>query len=274
MVIDPKPVVTLLTDFGIQDSYVGQMKGIILGINPAVTLVDITHSIAAHDIRQGAFTIFTAWQAFPPGTIHLCVVDPGVGSDRRGLIIEKDRHFFVGPDNGLFSFLLEFSDGKRSSASLYSIGRQGTAARASSTTFHGRDIFAPTAARLSLGAAVSSFGPEVVDWVQLRIPLPKQLGESIKGEVIHVDGFGNLITNITGDTLRGFRNCGIRVGQSLHISGISETYSDVSARSPLAYWGSAGFLELALREGNLARAFDLAVGCEIILVREGGDGCG
>ncbi len=268
MTIDPKPIITLLTDFGISDSYVGQMKGKILSINPGVTLVDITHSFTAHDIRQGAFLIFSAWQAFPPGTIHLCVVDPGVGSDRRALILNRARHLFVGPDNGIFSFLLNRGEEAENPVSVYSIRHPHGAERDGSATFHGRDIFAPVAAQLSLGAAASAFGPEADDCVSLQIPRPELHGKKIKAEVIYVDGFGNLITNLTRAELRDCGSCRIRAGQSLQIAGISRTYADVTLHSALAYWGSAGFLELGLREGNLARAFGLTVGCEITIIRE------
>jgi S-adenosylmethionine hydrolase len=191
-------VITLLTDFGLKDPYAGIMKGVILSINPNVTIVDITHEVNPQDIREGAFIVEEYYQYFPEGTIHLCVVDPTVGSVRRPIVIAKNNHLFVGPDNGIFTLLY------KGGYEAYIIESPDFMLREISSTFHGRDIFAPAAAHLSTGLHPSAFGSMIHDTVRFADILPVIEGNRLVGEVVRFDRFGNAITNIHIDTFRQF----------------------------------------------------------------------
>lgn len=249
--------ITLLTDFGSADYFVGAMKGVILSINPHASIIDITHEIPAQDVAAGAFTLFAAYDAFPAGTIHVAVVDPGVGSARRPLIVSAAGQFFVGPDNGIFTYIYD----REPSFEAVHITNTKYFRQPVSTTFHGRDIFAPTAAALSNNIDINSFGSPITDPVRLSIPLTP---EGANARIIHIDRFGNLITNITrdqfaegatlevnGKTVRAFRNF---YGEN-----------NGAADEPFAIWGSAGFLEIAVNGGSAAEILGVKRGSMLIL---------
>ncbi len=263
MTNDANPIVTLLTDFGVQDSYVGQLKGIILGINPHVTFVDISHSVRRHDIRDAAFLIYSAWRAFPPGTVHLCIVDPGVGSPRRILLLKLEDQYFLGPDNGIFTYLLLDSEQKMIPHAQYSVTTDSYFTEPEGATFHGRDIFAPVAAQLTLGIDPVSLGPEINDPVRIETPAVVNVEGKISGAVIHIDNFGNLITNFRHEHLLRIETFYIAVTGDLIIETIAGTFFDVHMGTVLAYWGSAGFLEIGMREENLAEKHHLKIGHKV-----------
>ena len=247
----PSGIITLTTDFGLRDPYVGIMKGVILSINPAARPVDITHHIRAGSIFQASNIIQEAYSFFPEGTIHVAVVDPGVGSLRRLLLVETDAYLFVGPDNGIFWPVIT-SPGSRKTIE---ITRKEYFLPHITHTFHGRDIFAPVAAHLSLGVPPAEMGRPLNDPVPLPVPKPRQSRESLSGQVIRVDHFGNLITNIRRQDLDRFAGQDpfvIHVGD-LRVTGIRKTYADVRAGEPLAMIGSSGLMEIAV---NLGRACD------------------
>src|SRR5262245_58464684 len=189
-------IVTLTTDFGLRDPFVGIMKGVILGICREATLIDLTHEIAPFDIREAAVALESAWRFFPIGTIHLAVVDPGVGGGRRALALEAGGHYFVGPDNGLFSFAL-----MRDNWSAVSIEAPVYRRSEVSRTFHGRDIFAPAAGQLATGVLLDHLGPRITDPIQFRLPRCRRTGDEIVGEVLGTDRFGNLLTSVAADML-------------------------------------------------------------------------
>jgi len=263
-------IITLTTDFGLTDAYVAAMKGVMLSINPEVKLVDITHSIKPQNVQQAAFVLGTAYPFFPEGTIHVVVVDPGVGTERRAIILKTPLAYFVAPDNGILSCVIEqFSpestDGKLGPAvEVVAITRSEFWRLPVSSTFHGRDIFAPVAARLSLGFPPQDFGEPVSSVTLLPIPHPYQAPDgSVVGHIIHIDSFGNLITNIKeGDLPREEQVINVEVGNRL-ISGLSRTYAE--GEKLLALIGSSGYLELSLREGSAATFLSASVGDEVRL---------
>ena len=192
-------IVTLLTDFGVEDPYVGIVKGVILAINPAARLVDLTHAIPPQDVRRGALALEAAYRFFPPGTVHLAVVDPGVGGPRRPLAVRADGHVFVGPDNGLLGFCAARAGARAVALTVpryYRAGRRGV-----SRTFHARDIFAPVAGHCSRGVALGRLGPPVRRVARLALPAPRRAGGRVVGEVLLADRFGNLLTNVTAGDL-------------------------------------------------------------------------
>lgn len=245
------PVITLLTDFGTADYFVGAVKGAILSVNPNVNIVDITHEIPAHDIQAGAFMLLAAYKTFPAGTIHVAVVDPGVGSTRRPIIVAANEQFFVGPDNGIFSYI---SDREFSARIVHVTSRQYFRPDPSST-FHGRDIFAPVAAALSTGVSPREFGPELSD--EVRLP---SLETPLR--IIHIDRFGNCVTNIRREMFDG---------KSLTINGrtistLRNFYGEAGTSDELfTIWGSAGFLEISVNGRSAAKVLDAKRGDGIVL---------
>ena len=244
--------ITLLTDFGTADYFVGAMKGVILSINPQAVIVDITHEIPAQDVAAGAFTMLAAYNTFPDGTIHVAVVDPGVGSARRPVVISAGNHLFVGPDNGIFTHVYE----RESSFAAFHVTDETYFRHPVSNTFHGRDIFAPVAAALSTGVDPSSLGPRISDPIRLSKSEP---------QVIYIDYFGNLITNITREQLKD--------GTKLIVNGrIIRTFKrffgeDIGeADEPFGIWGSAGFLEIAVNGRSAAKILGCKRGLRIILI--------
>ncbi len=257
----PRPLITLLTDFGTRDVYVGSLKGVILSLNPGVRLVDLSHEIDPQDIRAGAFMLAEAVDFFPPGTIHLAVVDPGVGSHRRALAARCRGHYWVGPDNGLFHLIFN----RAPDLTLVSLENSGYFRPQVSATFHGRDIFAPVAAHLSLGVDLDDFGPRVTDPVSLDFPKPALGPEAIQGQIISVDRFGNLISNIPAAVVTsrlGERGWRLKAGP-LGLKGLSRTYADAAPGEFLALAGSHGFIEIACALDNAAHRLQAGVGLAV-----------
>lgn len=256
-------VISLLTDFGTKDHYVASMKGTILSINPQCTLIDITHHVSPHDIREGAFILANAYSFFPKGTIHLSVVDPGVGSPRRPILIETYNYLFVGPDNGLFTFALKREKVKK----VVVLTNQKFFLSQVSTTFHGRDLFAPVAAYLSLGAKTNEFGHELNSWVELDFEKPKIRRGKLIGEILHIDAFGNLISNINEEKLFHFvkdHSFVNRIGGRA-IQGLKKGYWEGNRNEPMAIIGSGGFLEISVREGNAQKRLNVKKGDQVII---------
>lgn len=257
------PVITLLTDFGTVDYFVGAVKGAILSVNPGAVIADITHEIPPQDIESAAFTLLATYKTFPAGTIHVAVVDPGVGSARRAIIVSTGEHFFVGPDNGIFTYIYD----RESSHQTFQITAEEYFRPAPSSTFHGRDIFAPVAAALSNGVKPQAFGPSIDDEVRLENPLhPVQKDGKAEGRIIHIDRFGNCITNITRDVLADDTNATLLVKRKV-IRTFKTFYSD-EAGSPndlFAIWGSAGFLEISVKGGSAADVLRTKRGHKVIL---------
>lgn len=253
-------IITLTTDFGTADGYVGAMKGVILNLAPNVTLVDISHAVPPQDVHHGARVLATAAPYFPPGTVHVVVVDPGVGSARRGIALQTPTATFVGPDNGLFTPFL------RERTACVALTRSAVHRHPVSATFHGRDIFAPVAAHLVNGLPLAELGPPVDDPLALPLPQPQRLPDGhLRAEVVHVDHFGNLVTNVRplgGREQKGSLNdiCIVVGGESL---ALCHTYTDVAPGTLLALVGSDGYLEIALREGSAAEQLGLGVGATV-----------
>jgi len=246
------PVVTLTTDFGTGDYYIGAMKGAILRIAPDTHPIDISHQIPPQDVLAAAFVLRHAAGEFPPGTVHLAVVDPGVGTQRRPLALGADDQLWVGPDNGLFSFILDRDDTR-----VHHITRRDLYSPRPSSTFHGRDIFAPIAAHLSSGLDLAEVGPPIADPVYLPETTPNKFVERIEGQIIHIDRFGNLVTNIAAADIEPWgTELRIRLGAYL-LDGLSQTYADVEAGAPLALIGSVDLLEISVNGGSAAQQLGL-----------------
>lgn len=261
-----RALITLLTDFGPKDEYAACLKGVILGINPAVTLVDLTHEVPPQDIRVGAFILAAAAPFFPPGTIHLAVVDPGVGTGRRGLAARARGQFWVGPDNGLFHLI--FSG--QTDFDMVCLENTAYFLPQVSATFHGRDIFAPVAAHLSLGVALERLGSALTDPVRLPWPEPVFATDLVLGEIIQIDAFGNLVSNIEADSLLSWlagKRFRLRVG-SVTLTGLHHTYGEAAPGELLALVGSRGYLEIACARGNAARQLHGKVGLPLEIRRE------
>ncbi|MFC2069501.1 S-adenosyl-l-methionine hydroxide adenosyltransferase family protein [Chloroflexota bacterium] len=268
-------IVTLTTDFGLVDAYVAVMKGVILSINPEANLVDICHNIKAQNIPQAAFVLSTAYQFFPMKTIHLVVVDPGVGTKRRAIILKTPSAIFVAPDNGVLSYIIQELSNK---AIDDDIGRQQVNLESEleavaitktkfshspvSTTFHGRDIFAPVAALLSLGFPPIDFGETINSINVLPVPHPYCKSDgTVMGNILHVDIFGNLITNIKQSDLSKAKKAPvIEIGKEL-ITGLSHTYAD--GVGMVALMGSSGYLEISLKGGNANNFLSVGIGHEV-----------
>ena len=245
--------ITLLTDFGTADYFVGAMKGVILSINPQAVIVDITHEIPAQDVAAGAFTLLAAHDTFPSRTIHVAVVDPGVGSARRPIVVSAGNYLFVGPDNGIFNYIYD----RAPSFAAFHITDEKFFRRPVSTTFHGRDIFAPVAAALSTGLDPSSLGPQISDPIRLSTPLEPQ--------IIHIDRFGNLITNITREVWKD----GAKLSINGRVISVLRQYFGENIgepEEPIAIWGSARFLEIAVNGRSAAEILGVKRGDQITLI--------
>jgi S-adenosylmethionine hydrolase len=252
-------IITLTTDFGSADGYVGAMKGVILGIAPNVRLVDLSHEIAAQDVRGAEYVLGRAAAFFPAGTVHLAVVDPGVGSRRRPLLITTPQAIYVGPDNGLFTFALD-----EAQAVVFELDQPEFWLPNISRTFHGRDIFAPVAAHVTCGVAPRTLGSPISDPVRLPTVAPLRRADGhVAGRVIHVDHFGNLITDIPGGCVGEGRWCVEIAGR--RISHFGTTYADATTGALLLLVSSAGTLEIAARDGNAAAHLGVGVGETTIL---------
>jgi len=235
-------IITLLTDFGLKDPYVGIMKGVILSINPDATIIDITHDITPQNIEEAAFLIEEYHRFFPPGTIHMAVIDPTVGSERRPIIVSKDNSVFIGPDNGLFTLILD-------DAEVYLVENPDFMLKEVSPTFHGRDVFAPAAAHASTGFQSFAFGRTISDPERLENMFPATEGHSLKGRIVRFDRFGNAITNIKIDFLKGFlgnRSFEVHVG-SMIFTALSKSYYESQFTCLI---GSSGYLEFGYFKGS------------------------
>jgi len=266
--------VTLLTDFGLEDAWVGIMKGVILGINPEARIVDISHRIPPQDTAVAAWTIAAAYPYFPRGSVHVIVVDPGVGSDRQIICARRDDHIFVAPDNGVLSVVLKPGS---EADDIRFVKNRDLYLEPVSNTFHGRDILAPVGAHLSLSADITATGPaaDAADLTWLELPEAAMTRSGVlRGTVILVDHFGNLITNIDRAALEAFLP-GTAGGQleisagGCRIAGLSESYAQARADRPLAIFGSMGYLEIAIFGRNAGRELSLSRGDEVLVSRAG-----
>ena len=251
-------VITLLTDFGHRDAFVGTMKGVILEICPEARIVDLSHGIAPQRIDEGAFVLRTAYAYFPEGTVHVAVVDPGVGGERRVLIVETPRYRFVGPDNGIFAHVYAREPVNR----IVSVTETRFMLPHISNTFHGRDVFAPVAAHLAVGTPVSAFGPEIEDCHAGSITEPVAREGGITGRVLHIDRYGNIITDIGEslflETTREKRFL-VRLAD-LALDRVSASYDEAAGGAALAILDSAGLLEIAVNGGSAAETLGVSTG--------------
>lgn len=264
----PSGLITLLTDFGTADAYVAILKGVVLGIDPDARIVDLSHAVPPQQIQVGALLLRSAVPFFPPETVHLVVVDPGVGSSRRPILIETANGILVGPDNGVLAPAAT-SMGRRT---IRLIANQEFFRHPVSQTFHGRDIFAPVAAHLARGVAPDAFGPELAFIAELDLPEARGSGSTIAGEVLYADRFGNLVTNITLRAAQRFpaRPVSVSIRATL-VAGPVTAYTDVPEGSPLAIEGSWGTLEVAVRNGSAAEFFAAGPGTPVTVVLESRD---
>jgi len=254
--------ITLLTDFGFRDAFVGIMKGVMLRINPALCLVDLTHDVPPQDVFAGAVLLRGAAPFFSAGTIHVAVVDPGVGSSRRAVLVETHEAFFVGPDNGLLSLAAPANAVKR----IVHLTNEQYFLSPRSHTFHGRDVFAPVAAHLSLGVPPERFGEVTSGLERVTIPLVQRHSKGLTGNVIYIDHFGNVITNITENDLRPFSTDTLLVSiGTVHMRGIKTSYAAEEIGAPLAVINSWGMLEIAVRNGSAAQGLNIQVGNPLYL---------
>ena len=262
-------IITLTTDFGYKDPFAAEMKGVILSINPNATIIDMTHSIQPQDIEEAAYVIGSGFSYFPSGTIHMVVVDPGVGSGRKPLVLEAGGLYFVGPDNGVFSHILHLLSpvkGVHITEEKYMLSKN-------SPTFHGRDLFAPVAAWLSKGLTPEAFGPPVKDFVNFPVPRSEVEHGSISGEVIYIDRFGNAITNIKGADLISFANHYVVEVDNTIVQPV-KYYAQAGEKSLSCLINSSGYLELFVNKGNAAEKYGIKKGEKVILrMGPAGAGC-
>lgn len=255
------PVIVLMTDFGLSDTYVGQMKGVILSIAPSLPIIDLTHAVTPQNIAQGAFLLGKSIPFFPDGSIFVAVVDPGVGTSRRAIAVLTDRHIFLAPDNGLLTAIIQNESIERCIS--INITEKRYLLTSVSSTFHGRDVFSPAAAHLACGVPVQELGEEIEPSSCTRIPMYRcsspDNGASWEGSVIFTDHYGNLVTSLDSGLLDRAKQWVVRAGTSEPLP-LYSTYGDVADRQPLAYRGSFGMIEIAVRNGNAAEVLGLRDG--------------
>lgn len=252
-------IITLTTDFSMSDTYVGMMKGAILSVAPDATLVDLAHDINAHDVPEAAFVIHTSYRFFPPGTVHLVVVDPGVGSVRRRIAMKCGEHYFVGPDNGVFTYMIQSPD----YCEAVEIEPPPRAPGLRGVTFEGRDVFAPAAAKIALGTPLHELGQPASNLVMLNIPKPRISGSTIDGKIIYIDHFGNCISNIEAADIESLGGTP-RVSVAGHDLGpLRSSYADVPVGEPLAIINSLDHLEIAINQGNAEQDLNIKVGTPV-----------
>ncbi len=252
-------IITLTTDFGLRDSFVGTMKGVILSIAPTAQIVDITHGIAAGDIRGGAFALMTAAPFFPAGTIHVAVIDPGVGSTRKAIAIRTGRAIFLGPDNGVLSWAVKAEN----AFEIRNVDNSDVFLPQMSNTFHGRDLFAPAAAWLAANREFCELGPELTGFQRTNWPNPIRVKEGWRTEVIHVDAYGNAVTAFPAVQANGVKFVLLPGGKRIPFERF---YAAVARGNSLAVIGSFGFVEIAINQGDAARELSLRTGSEVIIV--------
>jgi S-adenosyl-L-methionine hydrolase (adenosine-forming) len=259
-----RPIITLTTDYGTNDHLVGTLKGVILKINPDVTIVDISHDVTPYDLLDGALAIGSAYSYFPPRTIHVVVVDPGVGTERRPLLVTGENQYFVAPDNGVLSLVYEREENilvRHASVEHYYL-------QPVSKTFHGRDVFAPVAAWLSKGSQASAMGDEISDYKKFAMPKPKVADGLTKGVVLRVDSFGNIITNFRAEDLpsAGIENGTVQFTVGTHsVNKLVDTFARGDAGEAFAYIGSNGFVEIGINRGNAAKSLGIGRGTQVTL---------
>lgn len=256
-------IVTLTTDFGLQDHYVSVMKAVMLGIHPNLRFVDVSHQIPPQDIMAGAWVLKNASMEFPPGTVHLVVVDPGVGTDRDAVAVKIKDQLFVGPDNGIFSLI-----GDEYSYEAYRLTNPKFWNKEPSNTFHGRDIFAPVAAHIAKGVPLNNLGDPVEELITYRWAVPISDKDGIQGWVIHIDRYGNLITNITSDMISKTMNSSklrIYAGNTI-LDRIVPTFNSVEDGEPAAYIGSSDTLEIAINKGNAQEMLGVQKGAQVSII--------
>jgi S-adenosyl-L-methionine hydrolase (adenosine-forming) len=247
-------IITLTTDFGLRDPFVGIMKGVILGVTPEAQIVDITHDIDSYDILEAAFILQTSHAYFPAGTVHVVVVDPGVGSSRLPLAATAKGQVFVAPDNGVLSLVMT------ADSAAYVITNENLFLSPVSRTFHGRDIFAPVAAHLAQGTPLESVGPRTVDFIRRPFSRPRPQGDRLLGAIVRIDKFGNIVTNLRREDLG--RDFCIRVA-GLSIKRLCGSFSEADPGEFFAFEGSTGYIELALNQGSAAGRLNVGRGAEI-----------
>ena len=258
-------ILTLLTDFGLQDGYPGIMKGVIWQISPGCQIADLTHEIAPQNVLEGALAIGRSYPYFPEGTIHIAVVDPGVGTGRRPIAARLGRHYFVGPDNGLFTLPLQHALAKNEPVAVVQLNQKRYWLPEVSASFHGRDIFAPVAAYLSNGVPLDELGSPVKDMLQLEIPQPRRTEYGWRAHIVHIDHFGNLATDLgtadlAGQTVREIRCLGLSVRE------VSTTYGDHATGELIAMFDSGGSLSIAIVNGSAASRLSAAIGQAIDVI--------
>jgi S-adenosyl-L-methionine hydrolase (adenosine-forming) len=255
-------MITLTTDFGLRDPYVAEMKGAILTINPKAMLIDITHNVEKFNIRMGSFMLASAAPYFPKGTTHLVIVDPGVGTERRGIVVQTKRGFFVGPDNGVLMLAAQ----SQGIESIYELSNPNLMFPQTSNTFHGRDIFAPAAAYIDRGTQPRDFGSEIKDPVLPHFSVVEQIRGVLNGEILYIDGFGNVIFNIKEKIMPNSPVISIKLPQVSLKLKFCKTYGEATTGEPIVLVGSDGFVELALNQGSAAEKFNLKVGDKIAIM--------
>ena len=261
-------IVTLTTDFGWSDPYAGAMKGVILSLAPQVTLVDLSHGVAAHDLLDAAYTLAQAYSFFPSDTIHLIVVDPGVGTARRPILVRAGTQLLIAPDNGVLSLVYD----QEAELLVRHITASHYFRTNPSQTFHGRDVFAPVAGWLAKGVEPEKFGDPITDFVRFAIPKPKAAAGEVRGVVLKVDRFGNLITNLTiadlpslaPDAPEGPAGFSLTVGKGA-VTALHRAYADAAPNEVFAIWGSAGYLELSANRASAARLCAADRGAEVVV---------
>ncbi|GJL70622.1 MAG: hypothetical protein NPIRA06_32570 [Nitrospirales bacterium] len=263
----PISLVTLVTDFGDIDYFVPSMKGVMLGINSQIRIVDLTHRIPAHGIEQAAFFLKSCYQYFPDGTVHVVVVDPAVGSSRRAILASTSRHFFLAPDNGVLSYVLQ----EETSVEIRSIENKQYRLDSAGGTFDGRDLFAPSAAWLTKGQVPGSYGRLIHDYVTLPLDPPRMQQQALHGRIVYVDHFGNAMTNITMADIETFRSVtkkeysGLKIGDVL-INGIKTHYGEAAMGIPEALINSNGHVEIFVKQGRAVDRCELHVGQTVELI--------
>ena len=263
MDLTPSRIITLMTDFEISDHYVGVMKGVILNISPQVQVVDITHAVPPQDIHGAAFLIDSTYRYFPDGTIHVIVVDPGVGSERKAIVCQTETAYFVCPDNGILTHIL------RDEERIHTVAVENPAyfLPQVSNTFHGRDIFAPVAAHLSRGVPIDKLGSPTTQPIHFPIPCPQVTDKTVIGQIIWIDSFGNLVTNISHkilESLEGRNSVVIRAG-SAEINHLNRSYAESAIGEVLAILGSFSRLEISINQGDAAQTLGLKRGDAITI---------
>jgi hypothetical protein len=252
-------IIAILTDFGIKDEYVGVIKGVISRISPGARIIDISHQVQKHQIKQGAYLLLRVVNYFPKETIYLGVVDPGVGTQRRGILIEAEGAWFIGPDNGL----LVPAASKLGIKRVIELAKQDYWLKPASSTFHGRDIFAPVAGWLARGVKPTSFGKVIKKWVSLELAQPRIKADIIFGEILHIDNFGNLITNIPTEMFERNEEIQVAIKNMTFETKIRESYGEVKRGELIVLVGSSSFLEIAKNQESATKYFDAKEGVEI-----------